>query len=131
MLASTALFASQQEDAAADSVAGAFVRARAGGHLSQLKRMGRNTFRKQVCKHDLRFPSGVILTAQYQTSDPTHLPEEAQRLAVHPDDGYRVTTRFGVGVCAIGQDPSGQTAYSVLIATSESPWHSFVRIFWE
>jgi hypothetical protein len=79
----------------------------------------------------MRFASGVILTAQYQTSDPSHLPDVAQQLAVHPDDGYRVTTRFGVGVCAVGQDPSGKPTYSVLIATYESHWNSFLRIFWE
>jgi hypothetical protein len=124
-----AVFASQQEDRAADSVAAAFVQARDAAHLSKLARMGGNSFREKVCKHDLRFASGVILTAQYQTSDPGHLPKVAQQLAVHPDDGYRVTTRFGVGVCAVGQDPSGKTVYSVLIATYESPWNSFLRFF--
>ena len=131
LLASATVFASEQEDRAADSVAAAFMQARNAAHLSNLERIGRNTFRKKVCKHDLRFASGVILTAQYQTSDPGHLPEVAQQLAVHPDDGYRVTTRFGVGVCGVGQDSSGQTMYSVLIATYESRWNSFVRIFWE
>jgi hypothetical protein len=131
LLVSMVVFASQQEDGAADSVAAAFVQARDTAHLSKLRRMGENTFREKVCKHDLRFASGVILTAQYQTSDPGHLPDVAQQLAVHSDDGYRVTTRFGVGVCAVGQDPSGKTTYSVLIATYESHWNSFLRIFWE
>jgi len=131
LLASMAVFASQQEDRAADSVAAAFVQARDAAHLSKLARMDGNTFREKVCKHDLRFASGVILTAQYQTSDPAHLPEVAQQLAVHLDDGYRVTTRFGVGACAVGQEPSGKTVYSVLIATYESPWNSFLRFFWE
>jgi hypothetical protein len=131
LLASMVVFASQQEDGAADSVAAAFVQARDAAHLSKLQRMGENTFREKACKHDLRFASGVILTAQYQTSDPGHLPDVAQQLAVHPDDGYRVTTRFGVGVCAVGQDPSGKTTYSVLIATYESHWNSFLRIFRE
>jgi hypothetical protein len=131
LLASTAVFASQQEDRAADSVAAAFVQARDAARLSKLGRLDGNTFREKVCKHDLRFASGIILTAQYQTSDPGHLPEVAQRLAVHPDDGYRVTTRFGVGACAVGQEPSGSTVYSVLIATYESRWNSFLRFFWE
>ena len=131
LLASMAVFASQQEDGAADSVAAAFVQARDVAHLSKLGRMDGNTFREKVCKHDLRFASGVILTAEYQTFDPVHLPEVAQQLAVHPDDGYRVTTRFGVGACVIGQERSGKTVYSVLIATYESPWNSFVRFFWE
>jgi hypothetical protein len=131
LLASMAVFSSQQEERAADSVAAAFVQARDVAHLSKLGRMDGNTFREKVCKHDLRFASGVILTAQYQTSDPGHLPEVVQRLAVHPDDGYRVTTRFGVGACAVGQEPSGKTVYSVLIATYESRWNSFFRFFWE
>ena len=131
LLASIAVLASQQEDTAADSVAAAFMRARDAAHLSKLERMGRNTFREKVCKHDLRFASGLILTAQYQTAEPGHLPEVAQRLAVYQDDGYRVTTRFGVGICVGGQDQSGQTVYSVLIATYESRWNSFLRTFWE
>ena len=131
LLVSMAAFASEQEDRAADSVAAAFVQTRDAAHLSKLGRMGGNTFREKVCKHDLRFASGVILTTQYQTSDPSHVPEAAQQFAVHPDDGYRVTTRFGVGVCAVGQDPSGKTVYSVLIATYESRWNSFLRVFWE
>jgi hypothetical protein len=130
LLASMVVFASQQEDGAADSVAAAFVQARDTAHLSKLRRMGENTFREKVCKHDLRFASGVILTARYETSDPGHLPEVAQQLAVHLDV-YRVTSRFGVGACAIGQEPSGKTVYSVLIATYESPWNSFLRFFWE
>jgi hypothetical protein len=52
----------------------------------------------------MNFISWLILTAQYQTSDPGHLPEVAQRLAAHPDDGY-----------------------SVHIATYESRWNSFLR----
>ena len=107
LLASMAT-ASQQEDRAADSVAAAFVQARDAAHLSKLGRMDGILFREKVCKHDLRFASGVILTAEYQTSDPGHLPDVAQQLAVHPEDGYRVTTRFGVGACAVGQEPSGK-----------------------
>jgi len=131
LLAAIAVFASPQEDKAADSVATAFMQARDQAHLSKLERMGGNIFREKVCKHDLRFASGAILTAQYQTSDPGNLPEVAQRLAVHRDDGYRVTTRFGIGVCSFGRDKSGQSVYSVLIATYESRWNSFLRIFWE
>ncbi|MGA8270699.1 MAG: hypothetical protein WB919_04010 [Candidatus Sulfotelmatobacter sp.] len=131
LLASITVFASQPEDKAADAVAAAFMQARDAARVYKLERMGRNKFREKVCKHDLRFASGLILTAQYQTADPGHLPEVAQRLAVHPDDGYRVTTRFGVGVCVVGQNPLGQTVYSVLIATYESPWNSFLRMLWE
>jgi len=131
LCASIVIFASQPEDRTADSVSAAFMQARDAAHLPKLKRMGGNIFREKVCKHDLRFASGLVLTAQYQTSDPGRLPEEAQWLAVHPDDGYRITTRFGVGVCTVGQDSSGQTMYSVLIATYESRWNSFLRIFWE
>ncbi len=131
LVVSMPVFASQQEDRAADSVATAFMQARDAAHFSKLERMGRNTFREKVCRHDLRFASGVMLTAQYRTTDPGHLPEVAQQLAVHPDDGYRVTTRFGVGVCAVGHDPTGKTVYSILIATYESRWNSFLRIFWE
>src|SRR5271170_6766888 len=131
LLASVAVFASQQEDNAADSVAAAFLQARIAAHLSKLTRIGGNTFREKVCKHDLRFASGLILTVQYQTSDPAQLPEAARRLAIHRDDGYRVTARYGIGVCAAGQDSSGQIVYSVLIATYESRWNSFLRSFWE
>jgi hypothetical protein len=131
VFASIAVFASQQEDRAADSVAAAFMQPRDAAHLPKLKRMGGNTFREKICKHDLRFASGLILSAQYQTSDPGRLSDAAQRLAVHPDDGYRITTRFGVGVCTVGQDSAGQIMYSVLIATCESRWNSFLRFFWE
>jgi hypothetical protein len=131
LVASVAVFASQQEDRAADYVAAAFVQVRNAAHLSKLERIGGNTFREKVCKHDLRFASGLILTAQYQTSDPGQLSEAARRLAIHPDDGYRVTARYGIGVCAVGQDSSGQIMYSVLIATYESRWNSFLRTFWE
>jgi hypothetical protein len=131
LVASVAVFASQQEDRAADSVAAAFVQARKAEHLSKLQRIGGNTFRPKVCKHDLWFASGLILTAQYQTSNPRQLPEAAQRLAIHLDDGYRVAARYGIGVCAVGQDSSGEIMYSVLIATYESRWNSFLRIFWD
>jgi hypothetical protein len=128
---SVAVLASKQEDKVADSVAAAFAQARNAAHLSKLKRIGGNTFREKVCNHDLPFASGLILTVQYQTSDPRELSETARGLAVHPDDGYRFAARYGIGVCAVGQDSSGQTMYSVLIATYESPWNSFLRIFWE
>ena len=130
LLAPITVLAFQQEDRAADSSAAAFMQARDAAHLSKLERMGRNIFRENACKHDPRFASGLILTSQYQTADPGQLPEVAQRLAAHPDDGYRVTTRFGVGVC-VARNPSGQTVYSVLIATYESRWNSFLRFFWE
>lgn len=98
LVALMAAFASQQEDRVADSVAAAFVQGRDSAHLPRLARMGQNTFREKACGRDLRLASGVILTVQYQTSDPGQLPEAARQLAAHPDDGSRVTTRFGVGV---------------------------------
>src|SRR5208282_3798244 len=110
--------ASEQEDTVADTVAAGFVQARQAAHLSKLKRMGRNTFREKVCKQDMRFPSGFINDVVYQTSDPDHLPEPAQRLATWPDTS-KTATRFGVGVCLIGNS-SGPPTYSVLIATYES-----------
>src|SRR5271163_468608 len=128
--ASVNVSGSQQEHRVADSVAAAFEQARSAAHLSKLERIGGNKFKEKVCKHDLRFASGLILTAQYQTSDPGQLPEAARRLAIHRDDGYRVTARYGIGVCAAGQDSSGQIVYSVLIATYESRWNSFLRSFW-
>ena len=75
LLTSVAVFASQQEDRAADAAAAAFVQARDAVHLSRLERMGGNTFREKVCKHDLRFASGLILTAQYRTSVPAFYPK--------------------------------------------------------
>ncbi|HXX28607.1 MAG TPA: hypothetical protein VEI99_09065 [Terriglobales bacterium] len=68
------LVASDQEDAASDPVAKGFLQTRQTAHLSPLERMGRNTFREQVCKHDLRFPSAWIQVV-YETSDPAELPE--------------------------------------------------------
>jgi hypothetical protein len=79
--------ASDQEDAAADAVAAAFLQVRQAAHLSKLERMGRNTFREKVCKQDMRFPSGWINDVAYETSDPARLPESAQRLATWPDTG--------------------------------------------
>jgi hypothetical protein len=54
--------ASDQEDAAADAVATAFLQVRQTAHLSKLERMGRNTFREKLCKQDMRFPSGGSMT---------------------------------------------------------------------
>jgi hypothetical protein len=121
--------ASEQEDAAADAVATAFIQARLAAHLSKLKRMGRNPFREKVCKQDMRFSSGFILDVSYQTADPTHLPESAQRLVTWPDTTF-TADRFGVGVCSVGTSP-GPPTYSVLIATYSSRWVSFWRIFWD
>jgi hypothetical protein len=73
--------ASDQEDAAADAVAAAFLQVRQAAHLSKLERMGRNTFREKACKQDMRFPFGWINDVVYETSDPAHLPDPAQRLA--------------------------------------------------
>jgi hypothetical protein len=122
--------ASDQEDSAADDVAAAFVQARQAAHLSKLERMGRNTFRKQVCKQDMRFPSGVIDDVRYQTSDPAHIPESAQRLATLPDTS-KIAARFGLGVCSVNGGSAGQPKYSILVATYESRSNSFWRIFWE
>jgi hypothetical protein len=121
--------ASPQEDAAADAVATAFINARQAANLPKLERMGRNTFQEKICKHDLRFPSGLINNVLYETSDPAQLPESAQKLAISPDK-YKTATRFGVGVC-LKTGPPGQPTYSVVVATYESRATSFLRIFWE
>jgi len=121
---------SDQEDAAADVVAAAFMQARQTAHLSKLESMGRNRFREKVCKQDMRFASGLIIDVVYQTSDPAHLPEAAQRLATWPDTS-KTAARFGVGVCSLNNSSLGQPNYSVLIATYESRSASFWRIFWD
>ena len=95
--------------------------------LSKLERMGRNIFREKVCKHDMRFPSGLINDVAYETSTPIDLPQPAQRLAALPDSG-KIAARFGIGVCMLTGSPA---KYSVLIATYESGRTSFWRIFWE
>ena len=122
--------ATDQEDAAADAVAAAFVQARQAAHLSKLERMGRNTFREKVCKQDMRFASGLIKDVRYQTPDPAHIPESAERLATE-QYASTVVARFGVGVCALNSNSSGPPKYSVLIATYESRWDSFLRFFWD
>jgi hypothetical protein len=122
--------ASQQEDAAADSVATAFMNARNAAHLPKLRRMGRNTFRKQACSHDSRFSSGFIKDVIFETADPTQLPESARQLAVAPDSG-KTAARLGIGVCSIRTNPPGQPTYSIVLATYESRGTSFWRIFWE
>jgi hypothetical protein len=121
---------SKQEDVAADSVATAFAQARDGAHQAKLVRIGINPFRENVCKHDDRFASGFLDSVQYKTSDPGQLPEIARQLAVRSDYGELVVARFGVGVCAAGQEASGKIDYSVLIVTYESRWNSFLR-FWD
>jgi hypothetical protein len=123
--------AANPQDVAADAVAKAFESARLAAHLPTLSRMGRNTFGDKVCRHDFRMPSGIIDLVRYETSDPSQLPEAAQKLAVEPDDGYRKPVRYGIGVCVLATSASGSPAFSVLIATYESRWESFVRIFWE
>lgn len=90
--------ASDQEDAAADAAAKAFLHARQAAHRSKLERMGRNTFREKACKRDMRFASGWINDVVYETSDPADLPDLAQKLAASPDTG-RTAIRFGIGVC--------------------------------
>jgi hypothetical protein len=122
--------ASDTDDAAADAVATAFVQVRQAAHLSKLARMGRNTFREKVCKQDMRFPSGWINDVVYETSDPARLPDSALGLATWPDTS-KAAARFGLGVCLLSSSSPGQPKYSVLIATYESRWTSFWRIFWE
>ena len=122
---------SKPDNTTADAVAKAFVEARQSAHLSKLTRMGRNPFGERICKHDMRMPSGLIEDVLYETSDPGHLPDAAQKLA-KSRDSYRVTARFGIGVCSVRcPDAPGKASYSVLIATYESRWTSFWRIFWE
>lgn len=125
-----AVSVSKQEDVAADSVAMAFARARDAAYQAKLGRIGINPFRENVCKHDDRFASGFLDSVQYKTSEPGQLPEAAQQLAARSDYGELVVARFGVGVCAAGQEASGKTIYSVLIVTYESRWNSFLR-FWD
>jgi hypothetical protein len=122
--------ATDQEDAVADAIAAAFVQARQAAHLSNLERMGRNTFREKVCKQDRRFASGLIRVIYYQTSDPAHIPESAQQLASAPDTS-KTAARFGLGVCSLNSSSVGQPKYSILIATYESRSASFWRIFWD
>ena len=124
------MVATNQEDAAADAVAAAFVQARQAAYLSKLERMGRNTFREKVCKQDMRFASGLISDVLYQTSDPAHIPESARRLATAPDTS-KTAARFGLGLCSLNNSSVGQPKYSVLIATYESRSASFWRIFWD
>jgi hypothetical protein len=121
--------ASEQEDKAADAVATGFVQARQQAHKPKLKRIGRNVFREKVCNHDMRFSSGVIRVASYETSDPVHLADEVRILAVSPDSTF-VAARFGVGVCMIAHS-SGPPSYSILVATYTSRWVSFWRTFWD
>lgn len=130
ILLSISASASTQEDAVADVVAAAFINARGAAHLPKLERMGKNIFREKVCKHDMRFPSGLINNVLYQTSDAGQLPESAQKLAVAQWSG-KAAVRFGIGVCLAGSTPDGRPTYSVLIATYESRPTSFWRIFWE
>ena len=120
-----------RQQAAAEAVARAFNNMRGSAHLPPLEQMGRNTFGGKVCAHDLRMPSGNIDLVRYDTSDPASLPDAAQKLALKPDDGYRKALRFGIGVCALPSGPNGSPQFSVLIATYESRWMSFVRIFFE
>jgi hypothetical protein len=122
--------ASDREDKAADTVAAAFIQARQAAHVSKLERMGRNTFRKRVCEQDMRMPSGWINEVVYQTADLANLPESARQLASQPD-AYKTAARFGVGVCLLTSSPGERPRFSVLIATYESRWTSFWRIFWE
>ena len=121
---------SQQEDVVADDVASAFLNLRGAAHLPKLNRMGKNVFRQQVCTHDLRFPSGLIKSVVYESSDPVQLPEAARQLAVAPDSG-KTAARFGIGVCSISTKSTGGPLFSMVIATYESRQTSFWRIFWD
>jgi hypothetical protein len=122
--------ASKPDDTGADAVAVAFVEARQAAHLPKLSRIDRNPFGEKVCKHDLRMPSGLIKDVQYETTDPALLPDAARQLATSPA-AFKIAARFGVGVCSLGANSSGKISYSILIATYESRWTSFWRIFWE
>lgn len=130
LLAPLVATGSKPDDASADAVADAFVEARESSHLPRLTRMGRNVFGEKICAHDMRMPSGLINDVLYETSAPAHLSDAARKLATSPDS-YRVAARFGIGVCSLGPDASGKMSYSVFIATYESRWTSFWRIFWE
>lgn len=92
--------------------------------------MGENTFRKQACSHDLRFPSGLIKDVIYDTADPTQLPESARQLAAAADSD-KTAARLGIGVCLMKPNLPGQPTYSIVLATYESRGTSFWRIFWE
>lgn len=127
--ATLAVTAANQENVAGDQVAVAFAQARAAAPLQKISRIGRNAFRKQACG-DRRFASGLILDVTYRTANPSTLPDSARKLAARRD-GYTVTARFGVGVCFVGNDSTGQPEYNVIIATYESRWTSFWRIFWD
>jgi hypothetical protein len=85
--------AANPQDVAADAVAKTFINTRRAAHLPPLSRMGRNTFGDKVCQRDLRMPSGNIGLVRYETSDPSQLPETAQKLAIRPDDGKRKAVR--------------------------------------
>ncbi len=78
----------------------------------------------------MRFASGLIIDVVYETLDPAHLPESAQKLATWPDTSH-TAARFGVGVCLLKGNSLGQPTYTVLIATYESRWDSFLRFFWD
>jgi hypothetical protein len=120
--------ASNQEDAAADAVASAFLQARQAAHLSKLERMGVNTFREKVCKQDMRRPDGWINEADYETFDPADLPESAKQLARTPPTA-QIPSRFVIGVCMVNDVSSKSPKYSVAIALYESRWISFWQIF--
>jgi hypothetical protein len=122
--------ASKPDDTGADSVTTSFLAARQAAHLPKMSRIDRNVFGEKVCNHDLRMPAGLIKDVQYETTDPTLLPAPARQLATSPD-ADKIAERFGVGVCSLSADSSGKIRYLVLIATYESRWTSFWRIFWE
>ncbi|HYL64035.1 MAG TPA: hypothetical protein VE077_15575 [Candidatus Methylomirabilis sp.] len=77
-----------------------------------------------------RMPSGWINAVDYETFDPAELPESARRLARWLDTG-KAASRFGIGVSMLSGSSPAHPKYSVLIATYESRWTSFWRIFWE
>ena len=51
-------------------------------------------------------------------------------VATDQEDG-KTAARFGVGVCLLATNSVGPPKYSILIATYEPRWNSFVRIFWD
>jgi hypothetical protein len=120
-------FANLREDAAADAVAAAFVRARQDAKRPELERMGRNKFREKICKKDFRFAAGLISDVKYETSAPGDLPDSARELAAWNHSGA-VAARFGVGVCEVDGAASGKK-FAVIIVLYESRWESFWRAF--
>ena len=117
---------------AADAVATAFLQVRQTAHRTPVEtgKNGSKHLSGKAMQAGHALPVGWINDVVYETSDPAHLPESAQRLATWPDSS-KVAARFGLGVCLLRSSSPGQPKYSVLIATYEPRRTSFWRIFWE